>query len=190
MIPVEMNRSDVPFSNRAVVVESPFAHPDTDHEKFAGPTIDYARESLRYWLRLGAAPFASHLLYTQPGVLDDRKPEQRNLGIEAGLIFQHCAFAVAYHLDLGVSSGMFRAADHLARYESTGRVRYVVFCMLRGEPLPYYEAKGVLSLIDRLRTSTERRILFADASGIHSKVMDPSEAHRFASNILFPQSRE
>lgn len=93
-------------------------------------------------------------------------------------------------LRAALSGSLFRAADHLARYESTGRVRYVVFCMIRGEPLPYYEAKGVLSLIDRLRTSTERRILFADAFGIHPKVMDPSEAHRFVSNVLFPQIRE
>src|SRR4029077_21043205 len=33
----------------------------------------------------GGGPFASHLLDTQPGVLDDQVPDERRLGIAAGL---------------------------------------------------------------------------------------------------------
>jgi hypothetical protein len=33
----------------------------------------------------GEAPIASHLLYTQPGVLRDEIPEERRHGIDAGL---------------------------------------------------------------------------------------------------------
>lgn len=45
--------------------------------------IEYARRCMRYVLDLGHAPFASHLLYTQ--VLDDRVPDHRGRGLEAGL---------------------------------------------------------------------------------------------------------
>lgn len=47
-----------------VVVESPFAG---DIQK----NIEYARKCMADCLKRGEAPFASHLLYTQDGILDD-----------------------------------------------------------------------------------------------------------------------
>ena len=41
----------------------------------------YARACVADCLRRGEAPIASHLLYTQPGVLDDDVPEERAQGI-------------------------------------------------------------------------------------------------------------
>lgn len=64
---------------RRVIIESPYAG---DVELNA----QYARECLRDSLTRGEAPIASHLLYTQPGVLDDAVPRERALGIEAGLV--------------------------------------------------------------------------------------------------------
>lgn len=39
--------------------------------------VTYARACMRDCLKRGEAPFASHLLYTQPGVLDDLVPNER-----------------------------------------------------------------------------------------------------------------
>lgn len=65
---------------RKVVVESPYAG---NVER----NLAYARACLHDCLLRGEAPIASHLLYTQPGVLDDDRPEERKLGIEAGLVW-------------------------------------------------------------------------------------------------------
>ena len=62
---------------RLVIVESPYAG---DVEE----NVRYARACLADCLARGEAPFASHLLYTQPGVLDDDVPGERALGIAAG----------------------------------------------------------------------------------------------------------
>ena len=60
-----------------VIIESSFAG---DMER----NIKYARRCMRDSLIRGEFPFASHLLYTQEGILDDTKPDERKLGIEAG----------------------------------------------------------------------------------------------------------
>ena len=84
-----------------VVIESPYAG---DVET----NVRYARACLRDSLLRGEAPVASHLLYTQAGVLDDNVPEQRAMGMEAGWAFFACADLVAVYTDRGVSSGMNR----------------------------------------------------------------------------------
>ncbi len=62
---------------------------------------------------------ASHLLYTQPDVLDDYKPEERQLGIEAGLAWGRHAEATVVYVDLGISAGMQLGID---RAQREGRV--------------------------------------------------------------------
>jgi hypothetical protein len=57
---------------RLVIVESPFAGD-------VAANLSYGRRCMADCLRRGEAPFASHLLYTQPGVLDDSLPEERQL---------------------------------------------------------------------------------------------------------------
>lgn len=47
-----------------VIVESPYAGNVEE-------SLTYGRACLAYCLRNGMAPYASHLLYTQEGVLDD-----------------------------------------------------------------------------------------------------------------------
>lgn len=51
----------------------------------------------------------SHLLYTQ--VLDDLKPDERDLGIKAGLAWGTVAEATVVYTDRGVSSGMTRGIE-------------------------------------------------------------------------------
>jgi hypothetical protein len=84
---------------RLVILESPYAG---DVEA----NIDYARACMRDCLLRGEAPFASHLLYTQDGVLDDRLWPERRLGIVAGLCWGRHADATVVYRDLGISEGM------------------------------------------------------------------------------------
>ena len=84
---------------RLVVVESPFAG---DVEA----NIEYARACVRDSLLRGEAPIASHLLYTQPGILDDDIPAERQQGIDAGLAWRAVAQASVVYADRGISRGM------------------------------------------------------------------------------------
>jgi hypothetical protein len=84
---------------RRVIIESPYAG---DIEA----NVTYARRCLRDSLSRGEAPIASHLLYTQPGVLYDDVPAERKLGINAGLAWRHVAEAAVVYMNHGVSEGM------------------------------------------------------------------------------------
>jgi len=84
---------------RRVIIESPYAGDVAANE-------EYARRAMRDCLTRGEAPLASHLLYTQPGVLDDLDPRDRALGIEAGLVWGSLADATVAYIDRGVSEGM------------------------------------------------------------------------------------
>ena len=64
------------------------------------------------------APFASHLLYAQEGILDDLVPGEREIGIAAGLAIGERLDATVVYEDLGVSPGMergIRAAEAAGR---------------------------------------------------------------------------
>lgn len=88
---------------RLVVVESPYA---ADDDEGVARNEAYARAAMRDCLNRGEAPYASHLLYTQEGVLDDRVPAERARGMEAGLCWGARAEATVVYTDLGVSDGM------------------------------------------------------------------------------------
>lgn len=98
---------------KQVQIESPFGSNDPS---VVEQNIKYARKALRDALKRGEAPYASHLLYTQEGVLDDNDPLERKHGIEAGLMFAAKADASVFYIDRGISSGMkwgYRhAVDH------------------------------------------------------------------------------
>lgn len=86
---------------KLVIIESPFAG---DIEA----NVAYARKAVSDSLRRGEAPIASHLLYTQPGILDDTNPDERSLGIEAGLAWGRYADKTVVYADRGITSGMFQ----------------------------------------------------------------------------------
>lgn len=96
---------------RRVIVESPYGG---DVET----NVRYARAAVRDALARGEAPLASHLLYTQPGVLDDDVPSERAWGIDAGLAWGSVAEATVVYCDLGVSKGMAKGIEHA---EAMGR---------------------------------------------------------------------
>ena len=84
---------------RLVILESPYAG---DIEA----NVAFARACLKDSLSRGEAPLASHLLYTQPGVLDDRLARERRQGMAAGHAWTRHADAVVVYIDRGVSKGM------------------------------------------------------------------------------------
>ena len=106
---------------RLVILESPF--------KGEGPNrlvrwINrwrnkwYARACMHHAIvECGDSPMASHLLYTQ--CLDDNNPEQRALGIKAGLAWGKAAEATVVYVDRGVTDGMKLG---IARAASEGRI--------------------------------------------------------------------
>lgn len=96
---------------RLVILETPYAG---DVER----NVTYARAAMADCLRRGEAPYASHLLYTQPGVLDDDKPDERTLGIDAGLAWGDKADATVVYVDHGISRGMQYGID---RANAAGR---------------------------------------------------------------------
>jgi hypothetical protein len=66
---------------------------------------------LRDSLLRNEAPIASHLLYTQPGVLDDGDPAERQRGIDAGLAWKEVAEATVVYVDYGITRGMQYGID-------------------------------------------------------------------------------
>ena len=88
---------------RLVIVESPFA---ADTQEGVEANIAYARRCVRDSLSRGESCIASHLLYTQPGILDDNIPEERQWGIDAGLAWRRVAEASVVYQDFGISRGM------------------------------------------------------------------------------------
>lgn len=97
---------------RLVILESPYAG-DTLEE--IQRNIAYARLCVRDALSRGDAPIASHLLYTQPGILRDEVPSERSLGIEAGLAWRAVAEASVVYIDHGISPGMQKGIDAAIR---------------------------------------------------------------------------
>ena len=84
---------------KKVIIESPFAGDQEANES-------YLNKCLRDSLDRGEAPFASHGLYTRPGVLDDTKHRERSKGIKAGFAWRECADLTAFYIDRGFSEGM------------------------------------------------------------------------------------
>lgn len=87
------------LSKRLVILESPYAGEVEEN-------VAYAKACIHDCLVRGEAPLASHLLYTQPGILNDDVWEERTLGIEAGLAWYRVAEAAVVYLDRGMSRGM------------------------------------------------------------------------------------
>ena len=84
---------------RLVIVESPYSG-ETE------TNVEYARACVRDSLLRDESPIASHLLYTQQGVLNDDLPEERERGIDAGLAWLKVAEKSVIYQDFGISSGM------------------------------------------------------------------------------------
>lgn len=146
-----------------VIVESPYAGDTLLH-------IAYARACLRDCLERGESPFASHLLYTQPGVLRDEVPAERVMGCEAGFSWREVAELTVVYTDLGISEGMRWGIEDAER--KGHRVEYrtlppAALAAVRRNPV----AKGIHS-IDVPRSERRERHLErveSDAEPIRSR---------------------
>lgn len=113
---------------RRVLLESPYKGVDWSETE---ENIRYARACMHDCFLRGEAPFASALLYTQEGVLNDKVPEERRLGIEAGLLWGECAEVSAVYVDRGIPDGVKKGIRRAIRI---GRPRE--YRSLYGNSLP------------------------------------------------------
>lgn len=86
---------------KIIQLESPFRGVNYEHTEF---NKKYAEACVRECLYREESAMASHLLYT--GATDDTIPEERAMGIEAGLKFLEVAEYSVVYIDLGISYGM------------------------------------------------------------------------------------
>lgn len=98
---------------RRVILESPYG---SKERSVIQRNEAYARDAMHDALKRGDAPMVSHLLYTQ--VLQDQVPEERTLGIEAGLAWGPAAQATVVYVDFGITPGMEKG---IARANEEGR---------------------------------------------------------------------
>lgn len=94
------------------IIESPFAGD-------LATNLRYLRRAMNHAIHIGEAPYASHGLYTQEGVLDDTIPAERALGMEAGFAWSEGAHKVTVYTDLGITDGMKRGIE---RHRENGKV--------------------------------------------------------------------
>lgn len=102
-----------------VIIESPFSG---DVEA----NLKYLRECMRDALLRGESPYASHGLLTQPGVLDDNIPQERELGIKAGFEWHRVATKMVVYTDRGISSGMQMGIENAAKINLPVEMRRLV----------------------------------------------------------------
>ncbi len=122
---------------RRVVIESPYAG---DVER----NIRYLRACMFDCLQLDEAPFASHGLYTQPGVLDDLVPYERDLGIRAGFAWRDVAEVTVVYTDLGITRGMQYGIDDARS---------------KGRPIEERALSEGWDVIERVATAAHRRLI-------------------------------
>ena len=96
---------------KRVAIESPYAGDIALH-------VAYAKAAVRDCLKRGESPYASHLFFTQDGILDDGDAAEGALGIEAGLAWGDAAEATVVYADLGISDGM---KEGMARANAASR---------------------------------------------------------------------
>ena len=108
---------------KRVILESPFGqNPDMF-------TV-YGRACVADSIQQGEAPMAMHLLYTQPGILNDQIASERARGMEAAFMWYPVAEAVVVYRDFGISNGMQAGIDLAISYGLP-----ILYRSLRGKPL-------------------------------------------------------
>ncbi len=106
---------------KRVVIESPFGGTDEEVRR----NIKYAKACIVDSLKRAEAPYASHLFFTQPGILDDNNEAERKHGIEAGLEITKNFDLTAVYCDLGKSRGMMYGIERANSIGRTIEERYL-----------------------------------------------------------------
>lgn len=110
---------------RLVIIESPYAGD-------VAANVAYAERALMDCLKRGEAPIASHLLF--PGRLDDNDPEQRRLGMEAGLAWYRVAEACVVYCDRDTSNGMIQGVERAKAWHVPVEYRIIGLWDKNGSP--------------------------------------------------------
>lgn len=122
-----------------VVIESPYAGKSSAIWPI-GPILRWwrTRQNVKYLracmhealVKYGEAPYASHAIYTQPGVLDDTIESERAHGIRAGFAWGEKAPKRVFYVDHGWSMGMRAGLAEAYRLDQE-----IEFRTLYGTPL-------------------------------------------------------
>lgn len=94
------------------IIESPYAG---NIER----NMAFLRAAMRECLLKGEAPYASHAIYTQPGVLRDEDPAERKHGIDAGLAWSEAGQKIVVYTNFGISRGMEYG---IKRHQDAGKI--------------------------------------------------------------------
>ncbi len=136
-----------------VVVESPYAD---DTAAGIARNLRYLRACMAYCLAQDAAPYASHGLYTQPGVLNDKIPEERKKGMKAGFAIGARLKERWFFIDLGMTGGM--VSGEAAAKKAGQPTRRI--------SLPDWEKNPAReAMIDRVFAALCHRFVMKDGSG-------------------------
>jgi guanylate kinase len=102
-------REQVTEDMKRVYLESPYKGKNWENTK---ENLHFGRLCMHDCLvNRNEAPFPSHLLYTQPGVLDDKIEAERELGgFKAGPAFKKVCDSSVFYINRGISGGMYRGA--------------------------------------------------------------------------------
>lgn len=103
---------------KLVIVESPYGS-TIQADRYRN--VQYTHEACRDCLMRGESAWGSHIIWTQ--FLDDSIPEERNLGILAGLAWSRVADYHAFYTDRGWSNGMLTALQHCLDNQKAFRIR-------------------------------------------------------------------
>jgi hypothetical protein len=114
---------------KLVVIESPYGK-NPDGSVASKETIERNTRYVRACIHdcvvnRRESPYASHALLVLPGVLDDAIPEERKLGMAAGLAWQVVCDDVVMYCDLGITPGMEAGADNARRLGKLVLTRYL-----------------------------------------------------------------
>jgi hypothetical protein len=142
--------------DRLVIIESPYAG------DVAG-NVAYARAALRDSLGRGEYPIASHLLYTQPGVLNDDIPAEREWGINAGLAWRQVAQKAVFYTDRGWSSGMLAAREIYEREGHPFEERQIGLVETAADPNIGAARAELVERLKKLQDARRRFVLAREA---------------------------
>lgn len=129
-----------------VVIESPLkGQPSSRVPRFLHPLCErvlrernrhYAFACMREEMAAGRAPYASHVFFDQPGLLEDSRLAQRSLGLKVGFKWGCKARVRTFYRDLGVSGGMVLGASQAKEFGQ----EQVTKRLLKFKPLPLWRA--------------------------------------------------
>ena len=105
-----------------IIIESPFKGATGSDEEYAR-NRRYLQRCILDCLERGETPYASHQMLTE--ALDDRIPEQREKGRQAGLAMRRFFPKRAVYLDLGASDRMKQAVELYDRERLPYTVRWI-----------------------------------------------------------------